>query len=207
MNWNQFQKNIGMRMLIEPPACRLTDDGHILPESHDEWLIESVSAETAKLRNLTSDHVAELGKDHIYDYRSDPSRTNDDVRAGFLVLKMQIFLQGPKIWLRPNARPGERVAPSNLPRHQVQWTQWAKVDCKKIPPNARSANFQYHLWSDVPGIPLRLRISSNAEGTLSQELSGDSGVAELMIIEQQTFYVSFGHPSLQYDIGVIGYKF
>ncbi|WP_156954348.1 hypothetical protein [Paraburkholderia acidipaludis] len=208
MNWNQFQKNIGMRVRIEPPACRLNDAGHILPESHEEWLIESISADTINLRNLTSNHVAELGKDHVYDYRSDPSRTKGDVKYGFLILKVQVFMQGDDIWLRPNSRPGESVAPSNLAHHQVQWTELVKVDARSgIPLNAHVASLQYRLWSDVRGIPLLLRISSNAEGTLSQELSGPSGVAKLMVVEPQTFYVSFSHPMVQHEMSVIGYEF
>lgn len=204
MNWSQFQKNIGMRMLTEPPACRLSDVGHVLPESHDEWLIESFSAETVKLRNLTSDHVVELGKDHLYSYHTDPSRTTGDVKCGFLSLKVQIFIQGEKTWVRPNSRPGESVAPSNRAHHQVQWTQWIKVT-KQMPANARFASIQYRLWSDVD-VPLLIRISSNAEGTLRQELSGPSGVANLMVAELQTYYVSFSHPMVQYEVGVIGYE-
>jgi len=208
MNWSQFQKNIDMRVRIEPPACRLSDVGHVLPESHEEWLIESISSDTIKLRNLISNHVAELGKDHVYDYRSDPSRTKGDVKYGFLILKVQVFVQGPEIWLRPNSRPGESVAPSNLSHHQVQWTELVKVDARSgIPRNAHFASIQYRLWSDVQGTPLLLRISSNAEGTLSQELSGPSGVAKLMIAEPQTFYVSFSHPMVQYEMSVIGYEF
>ncbi len=204
MNWNQFQKNIGMRMLIEPPACRLSNAGHVLPESHDEWLIESVSDDIVKMRNLTSDHVAELGKDHIYSYHSDPSRTTDDIRAGFLSLKVQVFMQGQKTWVRPNSRPGESVAPSNRSHHQVQWTPLTKVD-DRLPPNARFASIQYRLWSDVD-VPLLIRISSNAEGTFSQEFSGSSGVAQLMITELKTFYVSLSHPMVQYETNVIGYE-
>jgi hypothetical protein len=203
MNWNQFQKNVGMRMLIEPPACRLSDAGHVLPESHDEWLIESISGETVKLRNLISDHVAVLGKDHLYSFHTDPSRTTDDVKAGFLSLKVQVFIQGHKTWVRPNSGPGARVAPSNRAHHQVQWTQWLKVD-NLLPPNARSASIQYRLWSDVD-VPLLIRFSSNAEGTLSQELSGSAGVAQLMIAELKTFYVSFSHPLVQYEISPKSY--
>ena len=207
MNWNQFQKNIGMRVRIEPPACRLSDAGHIAPESHEEWLIEEMAADTIKLRNLTSDHVAVLGKDHVYDYRSDPSRTSADVRYGFLILKVQVFVQGQEVWLRPNSRPGESVTPSKSLHHQVQWTAVARVDARAgIPLNARAASIQYRLWADSEGIPLLIRFSSNAEGTLSQELSGPSGVAKLMIVEPQTFYVSFSHPMVQYEMAPIGYE-
>jgi hypothetical protein len=89
----------------------------------------------------------------------------------------------------------------------VQWTELLRVDARSsIPPNARSASIQFRLWSNVQGVPLMLRIASNAEGTLSQELSGPSGVANLMITEAQAFYVSFSNPMVQYEISVIGYE-
>jgi hypothetical protein len=209
MNWTQFQKNIGMRVLFEPPVCRLAEAGHVLPESKEDWLIESITEDdTIKFRNLISGHVAELGKDHIYDYRSDPSRPKDGFNYGFLILKVQVFVQGSNVSLRPNSRPGERVIPSNLLHHQVQWTPLVKVDASSgIPPNARSATVQYRLWSEVPGVPLLLRIASDAGAAFSQELSGPSGVAHLMLVEAQTFYVSFSHPKVIYEIGVTGYKF
>ncbi|WP_240441332.1 toll/interleukin-1 receptor domain-containing protein [Ralstonia solanacearum] len=97
---------------------------------------------------------------------------------------------------------------ANRPHDQMQWTVLAKVDASSgIPLNAGFASIQYRLWSDEPGVPLLLRLSSNAEGTLSQELSGPSGVAKLMISEPQTFYVSFSHPRVQSEISVIGYEF
>jgi len=208
VNWGQFQKNIGMRVQIEPPACWLEANGHVLPERHDDWLIENIgSNEAVVLRNLTTDHVVELGKDHIYDYRSNPFRSKNGLKHGFLILKVQVFVQGVEAWLRPNARPGERVAPSNRPHHKVQWTPFAKVDASTlIPPNAPFASIQYRLWSDEEGVPLLIRIAAQQDGALTQELSGPSGVAEQMITENQTFYVSFSHPRVQFEIGVLGYK-
>ncbi len=208
MNWNQFQKNLGTRVRIEPPACRLDSADHVLPESHEDWLIESIAADTIKLRNLVSDHVAELGKDHVFDYRSDPSRSNGGGKNGFLSLKVQVFIKDQEVWLRPNSRPGERVAPSNLQHHQVKWTEFVKIFANSgIPLNANFASIQYRLWSNDQGVPLLLKISSNAEGTLSQELSGPSGVARIMIAEAQTFYVSFSHQKVQYEISIVGYEF
>jgi hypothetical protein len=43
VNWGQFNKNVGMRVQIEPPACRLDANGHVLPERHDDWLVERIS--------------------------------------------------------------------------------------------------------------------------------------------------------------------
>ena len=52
-----------------------------------------------------------------------------------------------------------------------------------------------------------IRIASEQKGTMVQELSGPSGVAEQRIIEPQTFYVSLSHPRIQYEIGVLGFTF
>lgn len=55
-------------------------------------------------------------------------------------------------------------------------------------------------------MPLLIRIASQQDGAVSQELSGPSGVVEQMITEKQTFYVSFSHPKVRYEIGVLGYR-
>ena len=121
MNWAQFQKNVGIRVQIEPMACRLNELGGELPEENEDWIVESISADgVVSLRNVTTDHVAVLGKDHIYDFRSNPGRSKDGVTHGFLVLKVQIFLQRARLWLRPNARPGERVSPHRTPQTQPE---------------------------------------------------------------------------------------
>ena len=119
MNWAQFKTSVGMRFQVEPMACRLDAQGHELPEENDDWLFQGISSsEVVSIRNLRTDHIAELGKDHIYDFRSNPNLSTGDIKHGFLVLKMQIFMQGNKLWLRPNARPGERVRPYHTPAAQ-----------------------------------------------------------------------------------------
>lgn len=209
MNWAQFKKNIGKRVQLEPTACRWDAQGNELPEENDDWIVQSVSdTDSVTLRNVRTDHVAELGKGHIYDFRSNPARSKGGVTYGFLVLKMQVFIQGDKLWFRPNARPGERVRTFAQPGKQPSWTQFVRVNASEsIPPNAAFAKIQYKLWSDDPNVPLLIRIASEQDGKLMQELSGPSGVAEQMITEQQTFYVSFSHPGLRYEIGVLGYQF
>jgi hypothetical protein len=68
MNWAQFKKNIGMRVQIEPIACRLDAQGYELPDENDDWIVESVSeADVVSLRSIRTDHIAQIGKDHIYD--------------------------------------------------------------------------------------------------------------------------------------------
>ena len=123
MNWAQLKKNIGMRVQIEPIACRLDAQGHELPHENDDWIVESISeTDVLSLRNIRTGHIAQLGKDHIYDFRSNPARSTDGITHGFLVLKMQIFLQSAKLWLRPNAKPGERVSPPAMSRRRPKAT-------------------------------------------------------------------------------------
>lgn len=123
MNWAQFKKNIGMRVQIEPIACRFDAQGHELPDENDDWIVESISEiDVLSLRNIRTDHIAQLGKDHIYDFRSNPARSTGGITYGFLVLKMQIFLQGANLWLRPNAKPGERVSAPAMSRGRPKAT-------------------------------------------------------------------------------------
>ena len=209
MNWAQFEKNIGMRVQIEPIACRIDAQGHELPDENDDWIVESVSeADVVSLRNIKTDHIAQLGKDHIYDFRSNPARSAGGVAYGFLVLKMQIFLQGAKLWLRPNGKPGERVSAPTVSRQRPAWMPFQKADASaSMPAIAGIAKIQYKLWSDDRNVPLMIRVASAQDGTMVQELSGPSGVVEQRITEPQTFYVSLSHPRIQYEIGVLGFTF
>jgi hypothetical protein len=76
-----------------------------------------------------------------------------------------------------------------------------------MPPMAGLARIQYKLWSNDHKVPLMIRIASEQDGTMVQELSGPSGVVEQRITEPQTFYVSLSHARIQYEIGVLGFTF
>jgi hypothetical protein len=116
MNWAQFKKNVGIAVQLEPIACRLDKAGREMPEENDDWMVQAISPDgVVSLQNVRSRHIAELGGDHIYDFRSNPARSKGGRTHGFLVLKVQVFLQGDRLWLRPNARPGERVNPHHTP--------------------------------------------------------------------------------------------
>jgi hypothetical protein len=60
---------------------------------------------------LRTDHTTTLGKDHIYEYISNPDRSQGGIKHGFLVLKVQIFLEPKRLSITPTARPGESVEP------------------------------------------------------------------------------------------------
>jgi hypothetical protein len=113
VNWAKFKiAGIGMRVELEPPACFVGEDGRDVQEhaSHD-WMVTGFPEnDVVTLQNVATGHVAPLGKDHIYEFRSNPIRTKGDARFGFLVLKVQVFVQGDTLRLRPNRAPGESVA-------------------------------------------------------------------------------------------------
>jgi hypothetical protein len=209
MNWQQFKKNAGMLVQIEPPACQLDINSHALSDQHDDWIIEFTRDEdVVSLRNTRTQKSIKLGKDHIYDFRSNPNHADDTNKHGFLILKVQIFSQRENLWLRPNARPGERINLTGLAHHQLQWTPFTEVDASAfIPPTATFANIQYRLWSDEPNIPLIIRLAINSSGAGMQELSGPSGVATQLVTEKQRFNVSLSHPKTKYELIVLGYKF
>lgn len=196
-----------MRFQIEPPACNLNELGLVMPDSFDDWLIESIGpGEIITLRNLVTNHLAELGKDHVYDYRSNPSRSKEGIKHGFLMLKVQIFTQGPKLWLRPNAKPGERVAHSDRQHHAAQWTPRQKIDVSSyFPPTASFIKLQYRLWSELHSTPLLIRISSYPEDAAMLEYSGPSGLIEIMLTDGPEIYVSFSHPTVNYQLTAIGW--
>ena len=87
MNWQQFKKNAGMLVQIEPPACLLDINSHVLPDQHDDWIIEfGRDEDVVSLYNTRTQTRIKLGKDHIYDFRSDPNHTDDVNKHGFLIL-------------------------------------------------------------------------------------------------------------------------
>jgi len=160
------------------------------------------------LLNLRSNHEALLGKDHIYDFRTNPNRNDEKLEYGFLILKVHIFIKENELWLRPNSRPGERVIPYPTKRQRPIWTEFTKVDAQAgFPTIAVTAKIQFKLWSEYDNVPLIIRIASDAEGKFSQEASGPSGVIDLLITETQTFYVSLSNPNLQFEIGVTGWSY
>jgi len=112
MNWDQMKKNLHARVQLRPTPHRLDEYGIKLPPSDDDWLIQEVSGEGVRIKNLRTDHTTTLGKDHIYDYVSNPDRSQGGVKHGFLTLKVQVSLKANNLSITPTARPGETVDPA-----------------------------------------------------------------------------------------------
>ena len=111
MNLEQLKKNVGWRVQLVPIASRLDENGRELLPMDDDWVINEVSTTGLRVSNIRTGQVANLGKDHVHHFTSNPDRSQTEIPHGFLTLNVQVFLQGNKLWVRPNARPGEPVKP------------------------------------------------------------------------------------------------
>jgi hypothetical protein len=109
-----MKKNVYARVQLIPTAHRLDEHGRRLPATDDDWLIEDVTADGVRIKNLRIDQATTLGKDHIYDWRSNPDRSQGGIRHGFLVLKVQLSLTRDGVSITPNSRPGEAVEPPHV---------------------------------------------------------------------------------------------
>jgi hypothetical protein len=111
MKLDRLKKNVGWRMEIVPAACHLDDQGNPLPEKNEDWLVEEVTDDLVRLSGQ-SGHQLKLGTDHIYSFATNPQRASAVRNFGFLSLHVQVFVQGGHVFVKPNARPGDRVPPT-----------------------------------------------------------------------------------------------
>lgn len=109
VNRDGLKKFVGGRVQLVPVAHRIDQTGRLLEPIDDDWVIESVTAQGARISNSRTGHFTTLGFDHIYEFTSNPDRSRGESRFGFLTLKIQISLQGNSLNIRPTPRPGETV--------------------------------------------------------------------------------------------------
>jgi hypothetical protein len=115
MNLEQLKKNVGFRMKLVPPAQHLDNLNDPKPVVDEDWIVEAVTDEFISLKSVGLSHVALLGKDHVKNFATDPNRATDGLDHGFLILLVQVFINGTKLWTIPTPMPGMPVPPpSNL---------------------------------------------------------------------------------------------
>jgi hypothetical protein len=206
VNWEQIRKHVGNRNRLEPPAVHLDAQGNDLPElEHDDWIVQTVTGDVLTLQNVHFHQVVQLAKDNIKEFGFDAVRSVSGTKHGFLILKVQVFTQGTKLWVRGTPRPGEPVARQR--RIANQWTPWRQVVSSGFPPQVtQRATLQYKLWCDDPVIPLMIRFASTPDGGYQQEVSGPSGVVDQLILESETYYISLSHPKVRYEIAVTAFQ-
>ena len=109
MNIDHLRKSVNHRVRIRPIAKRF-DGPHELPKEDDIWVIERVSPEGVYVHNTRTGHVTTLGLDHVLEYSSDPDRSVDGQKHGFLILKIQVYLrEGNRLTIEPIGRPGAAI--------------------------------------------------------------------------------------------------
>jgi hypothetical protein len=97
MNRDRIFKMAGTQVRTRPMAKRVKQTGEDLPPIDYVWRIESTSKDEIALFNGSTGHLLRIGTDHIREYLTD--RT--DGLDGFLVLKSQIILKGPNVYVEP----------------------------------------------------------------------------------------------------------
>lgn len=149
MNWAQFRKNgLGMTVQLEPAAWFLDEHGRPIAGADHDWVVQSFSdPDVVVIENESARLIAQLGKDHIYDFRSNPGRSTPEVKYGFLVLKMQLFVQGDRLWMRPNRTPGETVQPGAPVDLDAMQRELARLRAAVAP--RRLANWQHDAISSA----------------------------------------------------------
>jgi len=121
MNWDKVVKNVNRRVELQPPACFLDPQGREMPEISDDWLIAGATDDRLTITNTRTQHQTVLAKDHVHHFTSNLIRSPDGSDHGFLVLQIQIFIQGQIVRIRPCIRPGERLAPTAVLQISDKW--------------------------------------------------------------------------------------
>lgn len=173
MNLDKLKKSGGWRMELRPPACHLNAQGRALPSENEDWIVEDVTDDEVRLRTA-SGYIARLGKDHIHHFATNPPRQEADLKFGFLILNVQVFTQGTRLFVEPNARPGEPVAaPQNnrvtaagdgahaMPAAPVQAAEPISIECVSETPKIKD-------YTPVCGVRIRNMGATDFDNCLVQ---------------------------------------
>jgi hypothetical protein len=145
MNLEHLTKNVGCRVQLVPVACRLDSYGRELPEIDDDWILQRVTPLGADISNTRTGHVTTLGKDHIHHFTSNTDRSQAGLTHGFLILNVQLFLQGKDIRIKPNGRPGE-VVKFSVPEIHEKWVDLRYPTDSGVQQQLESAGYRV-AWS------------------------------------------------------------
>ncbi len=91
MNKKKAKEWVGKNFRVRPMALRFDSKGQRLTPEDDPWRVEQKEGDTVKIKNTRTDHVLDLGLDHVREWRS----------PDFLLLRAQIKLKGQVAILEP----------------------------------------------------------------------------------------------------------
>jgi hypothetical protein len=110
VNLDRMRSAVGQRVRLRPGAIELDTDGFGVWSQDDDWVVDSIYDEVIRIRNTRTGHCADLGKDHIHHYTSDPQPSRQSgVAHGFLTLTVQLYLHGLNVSIAPTSKLGEPV--------------------------------------------------------------------------------------------------
>jgi hypothetical protein len=87
MNKRMLQQTVHRSVRIRPKARRVEDDGTVLPEVDDDWLVSRVDERALTMRNQRTSHEVELGLDNVKSFQS----------PNFLMLRCRITIGVPHV--------------------------------------------------------------------------------------------------------------
>ena len=113
MNRDQLKKNVGRRVKIQPAAIHLDALGRERPTRNEDWTVVDVTDDEVRIEeDAVTPLTTRFGIDAVASFTSDPSRSvGDGKQYGFLLLKVQMYIQGDVITFASCLRPGERLPP------------------------------------------------------------------------------------------------
>lgn len=102
MNKSKIKECLNFRVRLRPIPRRIWD-GKEQPEMDWVWHVQSVSDKgVVTLRNISTEHVAKLGSDHIGTFDSDHQSETDGFRHGFFTLKGEAMFRDGEFIIEPN---------------------------------------------------------------------------------------------------------
>jgi hypothetical protein len=87
MNEHKLYEMKYRRVRVRPITRRIDPNGIALLRIDDEWMLTHATREEINLQNLRTQHNVQVGTGHVREYMTGIGR-----KAGFLILKSQIFL-------------------------------------------------------------------------------------------------------------------
>lgn len=172
----------------------------------------SIPAEVRRSVEVESGHCCAIKgcNEHTYleIHHIDENRENNSIENLILLCDKHHKMAHAKVIDRKALRKYKGLLAVAKRRRLPIWTEFMLVDAKSgVPTIATTAKIQFRLWSEYEDVPLIIRIASDAEGKFCQEVSGPSGIVELMMRGSQSFYVSLSNPGIQYEIGIVGWSY
>ena len=178
MNKEQFQKNHGKHVRIQPAMQRYENDGTLVDSVDDSWTVTSITDAHFTQQNRAIDHFITLGFDSYVNFHEDPAGPRAHQTTGIFILKVQIYMFEGQLQFAAAVAPGKALVDFRPPTKRQDILQQVRT--------ARSATELERL---------RKQFAWSAEGVAAAPLAFDElepaphGVAAELGLQQGVDYV------------------